>query len=141
MKKKGSGQALVEFALVAPVLLMLLIGILEFGRVIGQYFALSFVMQDVSTDAARRGGYGPELDLMLQGHQFPWLDADNITYDVNTQDESGLEICSTGDCLCDYGDYVVVESQYPTGLRILFFKADLTLKTRHILHCWRGGAP
>lgn len=141
MRKKGSGQALVEFALVAPVLLMLLIGILEFGRVIGQYFALSFVMQNVSTDAARRGGYGAELDLVLHSHRFPWLDPDQVTYTVNTQDASGAMVCTTADCSCDYGDYVVVEGAYPTRLRILFFSADLTLETRHLLHCWRGGAP
>jgi len=42
-----SGQALVEFALVMPILLILVVGIIEFGR--------AWNMQQVITDAAREG--------------------------------------------------------------------------------------
>lgn len=42
-----SGQALVEFALVAPILLLLILGVVEFGRAWNAY--------QVITDAAREG--------------------------------------------------------------------------------------
>ena len=42
-----SGQAMVEFALVMPVLLILVVGIVEFGR--------AWNVQQVMTDAAREG--------------------------------------------------------------------------------------
>lgn len=41
------GQALVEFALVTPLLLLLIVGIIEFGR--------AWSMSQVITDAARQG--------------------------------------------------------------------------------------
>lgn len=47
LKHSESGQALTEFALVMPVVLLLLIGIIEFGR--------AWNVQQVMTDAAREG--------------------------------------------------------------------------------------
>jgi len=46
-KKNNRGQALVEFTLVVPVLLLLLVAIMELGLVINQYIVL--------TEAAREG--------------------------------------------------------------------------------------
>ena len=135
------GQALVEFALILPLVLMLLVGMLEFGRLYGEFFGLHLVMEHVSSDAARLGGYGPELDAVLLGHSFPFLDPTRVRYHVHTQAPDGELVCSTGTCTCEYGQYVVVEGRYPTGVQILFFRRSLTLETRHVLHCWRGGAP
>ncbi len=45
--KKNRGQAMVEFALVLPILLLLLFGMIEFGRVFHEYL--------VVTHAAREG--------------------------------------------------------------------------------------
>lgn len=47
MWRNEAGQALVEFALVLPVLLLLIAGIIEFGR--------AFHIQQVVTDASREG--------------------------------------------------------------------------------------
>ena len=44
----NSGQALVEFAMVAPILLLLIMGIVDFGRAFYTYYVL--------VDAAREGG-------------------------------------------------------------------------------------
>jgi len=49
--KKEEGQALVEFALVLPILLILLLGIFEFGNIFFSYL----VIQNASRDAARYG--------------------------------------------------------------------------------------
>jgi Flp pilus assembly protein TadG len=43
-----TGQAIVEFALVAPILLLLVLGIVDFGR--------AFMIKQVLIDAAREGG-------------------------------------------------------------------------------------
>ena len=45
--KNNRGQALVEFALIIPVLLLLVVGVMEFGLVINQYM--------IVTEAAREG--------------------------------------------------------------------------------------
>lgn len=45
--KNNRGQALVEFALILPVLMLLIIGVMEFGLIINQYM--------VVTEAAREG--------------------------------------------------------------------------------------
>ncbi len=47
LSRSESGQALAEFALVVPVLLLMLIGVIEFGR--------AWNSQQVLTDAAREG--------------------------------------------------------------------------------------
>lgn len=46
-KCKASGQAVVEFALILPVLMLVLMGVLEFGLV--------FMRQNALTNAAREG--------------------------------------------------------------------------------------
>lgn len=50
-RKKKSGQGLVEFALVLPLLLMLVLGIIEFGRLLFVYAAVN----TASREAARYG--------------------------------------------------------------------------------------
>jgi Flp pilus assembly protein TadG len=47
LKKKEDGQALVEFAILLPILLLLLLGILQFGVVFNNYIQV--------TSAAREG--------------------------------------------------------------------------------------
>jgi len=46
-KKKQLGQSLVEFALVLPILLLTIMGVVEFGRI--------FMTQQVITNASREG--------------------------------------------------------------------------------------
>lgn len=50
-KRKEEGQALVEFSLVLPILLILLLGILVFGQIYFSYL----VIQNASRDGARYG--------------------------------------------------------------------------------------
>lgn len=44
--RENRGQALVEFALVLPALILLLLGIMEFGRVFASYLELQNVARD-----------------------------------------------------------------------------------------------
>ncbi|MDX1521613.1 MAG: TadE family protein, partial [Anaerolineae bacterium] len=49
LRTRGKGQSLVEFALILPVLLMLLLGIIEGGRIIWAYVTV----QNAAKNAAR----------------------------------------------------------------------------------------
>jgi len=49
MRIKNSGQAVVEFAILLPILILLVMGALDLGR--------SFFMKIVTTNAAREGAY------------------------------------------------------------------------------------
>jgi len=50
--KNNRGQALVEFALVLPVLLLLIVGSMEFGLVINQYMVLAEAAREGARSAA-----------------------------------------------------------------------------------------
>lgn len=54
LKKREEGQALVEFVLVLPILLILLLGMIEFGQIYFSYL----LTQSASRDAARYGSVG-----------------------------------------------------------------------------------
>lgn len=49
-----SGQALIEFAIVLPLLLLILFGIFDFGRI----FLDSFIINEAARDAARYASIG-----------------------------------------------------------------------------------
>ncbi|QGU00289.1 hypothetical protein SYNTR_1695 [Candidatus Syntrophocurvum alkaliphilum] len=51
-KRNESGQSLVEMALVLPILLMLLLGIIECGRIFGSYMELQSTARDAVRYAA-----------------------------------------------------------------------------------------
>jgi len=53
--KNNRGQALVEFALVLPVLVLLIIGSMEFGLVINQYMVLAEAAREGARSAALGG--------------------------------------------------------------------------------------
>lgn len=42
-RRRQRGQAIVEFALISPLLFMLMVGIIDFGRAVADYVALSHV--------------------------------------------------------------------------------------------------
>ncbi|MEA1961385.1 MAG: TadE family protein [Bacillota bacterium] len=74
--KNQQGQALVELALVLPVLLMILMGIIEFGRV----FGASMVLNSLSREAARYGVVGYD-DLQIHAlvtERRTWLDDEKL---------------------------------------------------------------
>lgn len=53
-RKTEKGQAVVEMALILPILLMLVFGIVEFGRILNTYM----IVTEVSREAARKGSVG-----------------------------------------------------------------------------------
>jgi len=75
--KSQQGQAMVELALVLPILLVLLCGIIEFGRIFGAYMVIS----NLSREGARYGVVGHD-DSQIQNliiSQRAWLDESKFT--------------------------------------------------------------
>jgi Flp pilus assembly protein TadG len=60
--KNQRGQSLVEFALILPLLLLLLMGIIEFGRIFNAYLVIS----NLSRDGARYAATGRNDDWTIQ---------------------------------------------------------------------------
>jgi len=113
-KQKLTGQALVEFALLLPLLLVLIISTLEFGRL--------FYTKIVITNAAREGAYYlathlSDLDESTDTSPNTVLaaeaEASNSGVDAITVD------ITTGNC-CKIGEYSV-EVTVSTNVQDLFF--------------------
>lgn len=79
--KSNRGQSLVEMAIILPVLLMLIFGMVEFGRILSSYL----IMENLSRDAARYGvvGHTDTEILNLVSAQNPGLDTTILDVDIN----------------------------------------------------------
>jgi Flp pilus assembly protein TadG len=61
LRKRQQGQTLVEFALVMPILILILFGILEFGRIFFSYI----VITNAAREGARAGAVGkPDAEII-----------------------------------------------------------------------------
>ena len=79
--KSQKGQALAEMALVLPILLTLLFGIIEFGRIFGSYMVIS----NLSREGARYGVVGHD-DVQIRNlilSQRAWLDENKFSIIVS----------------------------------------------------------
>ncbi|MCD4713999.1 MAG: pilus assembly protein [Clostridiales bacterium] len=99
--KKDDGQAMVELALILPVLLLIIMGIFEFGFMFNNYLTLN----NVSREAARYASLGgTDAEAVVRAIEIaPNLDSDQLTI-VITPSESNR---GRGDSL-----EVVVTYQY-----------------------------
>jgi Flp pilus assembly protein TadG len=100
MRKDESGQSMVEMALVLPILLLLLVGMLDFGRILYSYAHLHMAAQET----VRKGGLGAK-DLEIT--QF----AKNY---IHLGDSGKLHVTvSPIETNRQSGDYVTVTLKYP----------------------------
>jgi len=79
--KTNKGQAMAEMALVLPLLLLLLFGCIEFGRVYGA----SLLIDNLARDGVRCGVVG-YTDVEIEDsilNNLIWLDPDNISVSIN----------------------------------------------------------
>jgi Flp pilus assembly protein TadG len=100
MKKDESGQSMVEMALVLPVLLLLLVGILDFGRIFYSYSHLHMAAQET----VRKGGLGAK-DLEITQFARNYIKLGNSS--------KLLVTISPSDNNRRSGDYVTVTLKYP----------------------------
>lgn len=78
--KKQKGQSLVEFAIILPILLLILIGILEFGMILNSYLTI----HSASREGARLaivGGSDIEIETLIT-NMYPNLDVENLTVNI-----------------------------------------------------------
>jgi Flp pilus assembly protein TadG len=78
--KEQQAQALVELALVLPVLLLLVFGIIEFGRIYGAYMVIS----NLSREGARFGVVGhddSQIEALITQRR-AWLDEQKLIITV-----------------------------------------------------------
>jgi Flp pilus assembly protein TadG len=84
--KNHKGQSLVEFAIILPLLLLLVIGIIEFGMMLNSYLAIN----NAAREGARAGIVGSRNDeiqnLILSTS--PALDAQNLKITITPSDGS-----------------------------------------------------
>jgi hypothetical protein len=98
MVKDEKGQALLEFALVLPLLLILIVGIFDLGRVLYSFMHLNIISQET----VRLGGLGKSNEEMSQ----------NARNMLHIGDPSNLDINITPTERRS-GEYVKVTLQYP----------------------------
>ncbi|MCI3926854.1 pilus assembly protein [Paenibacillus sp. TRM 82003] len=100
LKREQRGQALTEFALAAPLLLLLVFGIFDAGR----YFYGHMQLQLAAQETVRQAGFGStdaELRTFAAGY-------------LGVSDSAAIEVkVVPGDGLRDSGDYVTVTLETP----------------------------
>ncbi|MFZ3589154.1 TadE/TadG family type IV pilus assembly protein [Bacillus sp. DJP31] len=103
MVRNESGQSLVEMALVLPILLLLLVGIIDFGRVLYSYSHLHLATQE----AVRLGGLGKN-DSEITSFAKDYIqigDSTKLQVVITPKDSSRTS-----------GQYVTVKLEYPLEL-------------------------
>lgn len=81
LSKKKKGQALVEFALILPILLLILMGIIQFGLVINAYLTISNVSREGARAAAVGTSYTDVDSLIISSA--PNLDSNKLTINIS----------------------------------------------------------
>jgi Flp pilus assembly protein TadG len=119
MRSDERGQSLVETALILPVLLLLLVGILDFGRIMYSYAHLHMAAQET----VRMGGLGKN-DAEITSFAKDYVQLNEI-------DQLKINI-SPGDSSRDAGDYVTIKLEYPfqffTPFVSSLFSSSLSIK-------------
>jgi Flp pilus assembly protein TadG len=128
LRRKEDGQALVEFAFVVPVLLLLVLGIIQFGILFNNYITL--------TDAVRAGARQAAVSRMLPNptqvttdrvrRSAAGLDSNKLTVSVAVWDPA------TSSAIWAQGGDVTVTARYPFSVNLLGFvvkSGDLKAET------------
>ena len=116
---RESGAALVEFAIIAPLLLLLVFGIIEFGR--------AYNAQNSLTHAAREGAR----EYAITQDQ----DAGRATAKAAATSLDSSKITVTLSA-CTPGDPASVTLTYPFQLQIAFFPVtNFTMQSEGVMRC------
>lgn len=79
--KKEKGQSLVETALVLPILMLILVGILEFGRILGAWMVITHASRE-GARIASLGGTNTQIEERVDTVSDA-LNLANISVDIN----------------------------------------------------------
>jgi hypothetical protein len=123
--RNQKGQSIVEFALVLPLLLVILMGIVDFGWVLHHQTQLDHAVRV----GARRGAVGETnatiINRMQDGCVSFVLEEEDITIEV--RDPTGSPIGDSEDRTPDYTIYVAINKtvDFHTPLSVLYGVAEL----------------
>lgn len=112
LKKSSSGQALLEFALVLPLFLLLLFGVVEISKVGYSYVSLNNAVRSVARIASV-GGSDSEISSIIASSA-PFLDASNLTISITPNETSRRS-----------GSQVIVDASYDVFLTTPFISQVL----------------
>jgi Flp pilus assembly protein TadG len=123
--KNQKGQSLVEFAILLPILLLLLMGILEFGIMLNSYLTVN----NSAREGARLGivaGSNLEISELITNIS-PTLDTDNLIVNITPSEgnrKSGGTL--TVEVLYDYQVTIPIISNILSGVVVL--KAQTSMR-------------
>jgi Flp pilus assembly protein TadG len=86
-RPRDSGSAMVEFALVLPVLLLIIMGIVDFGRALNYWIDETHLANEAARFAAVGHNPGDDSGLTLQ----EWTRAQAVTAEL--RDDLGMQVC------------------------------------------------
>lgn len=111
--KEEKGQSMVETALVIPLLLLLLVGMFDFGRIFYTYTHLHLAAQET----VRVGGLGAsDADIVSFAKDYAKVkDPENLNVSISPNDSSR-----------NSGDYVTVTIDYPMNFITPFLSSMLS---------------
>jgi hypothetical protein len=130
-RPRGSGQTLVEFALVLPLFMLLIMAVVEFGFLFNSYLAINFASREASLVAAEAGNVAradclildavdssvtvpADRNLIIKVEIFRANRAGGETGDITTYDRGGLMSCPMpGGAAPLQVDYTVSGESYP----------------------------
>jgi Flp pilus assembly protein TadG len=123
-RKADAGQALVEFALILPIVLLLMVGILEFSRAWNLHQALT----DATREAARRAVVAdPRMDSPDSVKAAVWRGISQAGYDPQAAGSS-YSVTVTGDRTLP-GTNINVDVRFPYRFWVLPFREIMMRST------------
>jgi Flp pilus assembly protein TadG len=109
-RRRGRGQALVEFALVIPIFLLMLIALFDLGRAVFAYNTLTNAAREGARTAAVNQDLPTIIDRAKSQTAIVELDAPNVTVDMWQTNEDGTpDLTDPCDDLVAVGCLVVVK--------------------------------
>ena len=129
------GQALVEFALLLPIVMLIVVGLMEFGMFLNSRNAVEFAARDGSMLAAEGGNtagtdcvvldkierdiVSPARNIRIQNIAIYWSDrnGDQIGSSVNVYSRSGSTTCNYGGGTTLTVPYSLTTPNYVEGVR------------------------
>ena len=108
--RNDRGVALVEFALVLPLLCLLVFGVIDFGFMVNR----DTLINNAAREGAREGTLNPdESDIIdVVESSLGSLDADDLTVTVDCRNANGSDCVGAFDDQADSGDVVIVTVSY-----------------------------
>lgn len=139
------GQNLVEFALVLPVIMLLMIGGYNLGVLFLRVTDAGFIAQSAAVSAARYGGYTAVLQQSVDQQitsSFLGGDRQHFSWHLETRGAGGDTVCGgSTPCTCNWGEQVAAVTTYQWEFNAVLYTWHGTYQTEKTALCWRGTVP